>query len=182
MGKLFRSEQEITRNLTGPLFEDKEPSNGTILPFHSGRRTGDSFLSTELKKLIGATAAVSGPNVAAKVFNVPHSTASQLRDGITSNVNGNKKIDEDLKSHVEERRNGISRRAVDLLFDTLGSVQQEEINALTVKERLAAAKDMASIVEKTVPKEQVASPGTVVVFAPSMLSVDKFELLLPEGA
>jgi len=187
MGNLFRSQFEVDKCLilTPEVFKTLEESNeptGEVIQKRN-RHFGDKDLSPELRTLIGLTGSVTGPQKAAKMFNVSPCKASELARGIVSEGENGRRFDESLRSKVIEKKLEVNKMAIDLMFEGMGTVHVEEIRALDVKDRLKALKDIGDIADKTAPVEERENRGSVIqVYAPIMVKADSFEMLLPENA
>jgi len=186
MGNLFRTPQEIERSLvlTPDIFksQDETEASGEVIQ-KANRHFGDKDLSPELRTLIGLTGAITGPQKAAKMFNVSPARASTLARGIVSEGENGRKYDESLRSKVIEKKLEVNKMAIDLMFEGMGTVHVEELRGLDVKDRLRALKDIGDIADRTAPAEERGERGSVIqVYAPIMVKADSFEMLLPENA
>lgn len=170
MGLTYRSdeqiERELSQTLSSPRVEKLE---------RGGRNLGDKNLSPFIRQAVAIGTKLGSITSVAREFDVSYSHARNLGRGV---VNINQRISEGSNAKQEQAvKKGIEavhEKAVDMLLESLQSVDKAEVAALPVRARISAAKDIASIVDKTNTTKEGSPNNSFVVYAPNIMSIEEF--------
>ena len=173
--------QEIENN---GLDEIKVPDlvdTRELLRRSAGRGMGNVAVPLSLQQLIGETGALDSRQEAiqfANDFGISKSSASAYANGATSTTSYNQPSTP-IKSHVEEVKKRISRKARGKLNLALEAITSEKLEHAKVKDISGVARDMAGVIRALEPSpESVANDGVkipqVVIYAPSIVQENYF--------
>jgi len=141
-------------------------------PLHKGRR-GAKNLPPMLRTIIGIAARSHTTQAAADAFGVSQQHASSLSRG---SVNG-QEIDPQLKAEVEAGSRTVSDVVLDLLLQTMGTINPDKIEKIkSVREAAAIGKDLATIHSTMKEKKEERGNARVIIMAPHEYDVDAYEI------
>ena len=152
-----------------------------LLRRSAGRGMGNVAVPLSLQQLIGETGALDSRQEAiqfANDFGISKSSASAYANGATSTTSYNQPSTP-IKSHVEEVKKRISRKARGKLNLALEAITSEKLEHAKVKDISGVARDMAGVIRALEPSpESVANDGVkipqVVIYAPSIVQENYF--------
>lgn len=166
-------ENELKRNQTNPRPEIKD--------INRGRGNGNVEVPDSLRKVIGETAITDGRTEAtelAKQFGISPSSVSAYSNGSTSTSSY---ADQPNKSHIDETKERISRKARSKLMLAIGNITKDKLSVANVKDLAGVAKDMSAIIKNMEPDKP---QGTVnnngpqfVIYAPQYKKEEHFEVV-----
>ncbi len=170
---LFVNDAEIEERLT-------HPNNVVHKIMHDGkgRPAGVLNIPEEVRLEVATLAKIAGPSVAAEVFDVSASQASNFAKGKTVHGDGNP----DLKKKVEAETSDLHQKARNLVLEGLGIMgdKMDELRDESPRVVAGVTKDLATIIEKTSPKEGTGNQINIVVYAPKQKSIDSYETVEAE--
>lgn len=176
-------EQELVRLGMATSSNDHSDSNEQSLPVEkvvSIKHGRGQKLETphELRKLISSMALSGEPHKEiSKEFGVSQSSVSAYKEGATSTATINDK-DEELVKHNSKVKLDISGTAAHRLQLALGTITQDKLEAIKIRDAAGIAKDMSVIMRNMA--EGNTNPGMtqqVIVYQPRMKEEDDYEIL-----
>jgi hypothetical protein len=145
---------------------------------NGGRPKGRKNDTNEDRLDVAEYAMIHGTTKAAEKFNTTPSRASLLKDGVITHASGK---DEELAPAVENKRETIHNKALDILTNALNSLDPKIPEITKPTELAAIATEMAKIAERTGgrlnPEEENKPKVQVVIFAPRMKEAEEFETI-----
>lgn len=169
---IFVSDEEIEARL-------EHPNNVVHKIMHDGkgRPSGVKNIDEATKVEIGVTAKALGPTAAAEIFDCSISQASNFSKGKTVHGDGNP----ELKLRVENETTDIHAKARDLVLQTLNVIEIETVREESPRVQAAIAKDLATIIEKTSPKDGGGANVLVQIYSPRQDKIDVYETVVIEA-
>ena len=140
----------------------------------SGRNPGDKNRTPEDREKIGALARLIGPSEASEMTGASVSQASNYSKG----KNGYEQKDAELEEGIEKRLKPLHNLALEKLLDTLDGMDSDAIRAEKPKTQSEIARNLASIIEKTSPKQDGGVHQQVIIYSPKVDSADKYETVV----
>jgi len=159
---------------SSPLPEVTRIVNGEVLDKVTDKlhkSNGHSFheVPPAIQELIGISANIDGPSVAAREFGVSVQTATKYRDN---------KTNEELRDKIESQLTDIRDTAMEKLMLSLGVITPESMNGIKPKIASDIAANMSRVVEKTLPKDRGAiNAPTIIFYAPRQRAESDFEVI-----
>lgn len=151
-----------------------------------GRNNGDKNLSPMLRTIIGAAAELDGNNAeTARTFGVSDRAVANYRRGRTSHDTAIQPADKNAVEKVVEagrdKRAEAKDAAIDRLaslFDGDGPISEDNIKTLKPREGIAAAKDLATVIDRITPKDaNVDNRVQFVIFAPRQKEEKEYDVV-----
>ena len=177
---MYKSVKESDERLNS---DDNIAAKVRVEPLHKGgKKHGDANLSPMMRTLIGAAAEVDGNNAStARTFGCSDRAVANYKLGRTSH---SESIDPVARSEVQEqvevltdKREGIKDKALsrlDSLFD--GPISAENLDTLKPREGISAAKDLATVIDRVTPKDNIQDNRVqFVIFAPRQREEKEYE-------
>jgi len=141
------------------------------------RPKGALEIPLEQKAMIGLFSRLEGPSVAAEVFDVSPSSASNFAKGETVHGKGNP----ELKAALNDKVKDIHSITAEKLLATLDVMDVELIAQEKPRVQAGIAKDLATVMEKTSEKGDGGTKVQVIVYAPQPVDSMKFETIEVEA-
>ena len=131
-----------------------------------GKSVGDVNLPPSLRTLIASVAVSDGTKAAAKAFDLSPAGAPLIKK---------KEIE---AGRVESKVDKIRDKALDSLSSLFESViTADGLSGLKTREGIAAAKDLASVVDRIAPKTSGGNNVQFVVFSPRIRAEEEYEAI-----
>lgn len=188
------SDDEFTKELTNSSPNKSEETRPKVvtgevispLPRgHNGGRTpGAVEVPESLKKLIGEEAAINGRQAGlelAKQFGISNSSVSAYSNGATSTASYNTP-EVGLKTHIDDSRMRIIRKAKLRLNKTLSEITDEKLAGAKLRDLAVTARALSGVI--TAMEPNIGQPGSdvvqpqFVVFAPTLIKEEHFGTLI----
>lgn len=128
-----------------------------------------------IKELVGVAANFSTAKELRKVIPMSVGSVSESKNGIGGRYHNK----ETFRDRIEGRLAPLRDVAMEKMGLALGAVTAEKLEAADVKDAASIAKDMAVIVEKTLPKENNTNFGgsVVIIHAPGTIQSEVYETI-----
>ena len=172
----FEAELE---SLKGPVRESPRP-------VEKGRSEGDTNVPDSLRKIIGETSVIDGPEEAmaiARMFDISRSSVSAYANGATSTKSYNTPS-KGIIDHINKSRRRNIKSASKVLSQALSAITQEKLDYTDARDLSAIAKDMSTVIKNLEPP-QPKDPGEggsrspqFVIYAPSFRDERVFEQIV----
>lgn len=146
-----------------------------IAPLHNGgRRQGDKNIPEFMRALIGVSANIDTLDEVAENFGVSSHHAFELKHGMHSHAQG---ANPELVQKVNEGLQTPHELAVDRLTKSLMSISDDDLTNLKPREKIAAASQLARVVDSTKPiqKETEHQGVQLLVYAPTIKQENVYE-------
>ncbi len=187
LGIVSDKDFDIERNNSDVLINDRNAekdspivtSDVLIMP-NVGRDKDVPNVPQSLRKVIGETAATEGLKSAmhlASSMGISQPTTSTYARGEISPGNTN----EDLLSHINNRKTKISKKALNKLNLALNNLDETKLLGCDAKELSSVAKDMASVVNAMEPKQsedKAKEPVQFHFYAPQVRNENHYETVV----
>ena len=187
LGIVSDTDFDKERNNSDVLINDKNAekdspivtSDVLIMP-NVGRDRDVPNVPQSLRKVLGETVATEGLKSAmhlASSMGISQPTASTYARGEVSPGT----TDEDLLSHINNRKTKISKKALNKLNLALNNLDETKLLGCDAKELSSVAKDMASVVNAMEPKsvgETTKDPVQFHFYAPQVRNENHYETVV----
>jgi hypothetical protein len=164
------------------LEKNQTPSTAVIKDINKGRGNGNVEVPNALRKVIGETSEIDGRQAAidlASSFGISPSSVSAYSNGATSTASY---ADQPNKSHLEEAKERISKKARNKLLLAMNHITKEKLVDAPARILAGIAKDMSAVVknmEPDTPKSTVENNNgpQFVIYAPQYRKEEHFEVV-----
>lgn len=146
---LFVSESEAQDRLNASEVIVKRMNGQTVGKPRADK--GRPRLTPAMQELLGTMAHLSGKTATANAFGISRVHADNLSKGLDSGPNNPE--NKELKAKIESNIGKVKDTALEKLMTSLDLITPDKLKGEKPRDLSAIAKDMASIVEKTGPKE-----------------------------
>lgn len=150
---------------------DKKDSDDSIRPIEPEivpPKKRKRNLSPYEKTLIGISATVNTTKETAAQFGVSASTVQRI-----TNSDADTSVDKAVRDGVKT----VNEKAVNQLLALFGVVEKKQMidKVSSMREAMSIAKDVAAVIEKTTPKQEVSATAQVIVMVPPERSLRDYE-------
>ena len=179
MGMGIVSDVELEKEISNTI--PQSSPNINILP-ERGRGQGNLGVPESLRKIIGEESEINGRKSAldlARTFGISPSSTSAYAHGSNSTSSYNSS-DKDLKEHITEAKEKISKRARSKLMLALNSLSPDKMKDLKATDASSVAKDMSVIIKNMEPPKQegqVVNGPQFVFYAPQFSKEESFDFI-----
>jgi len=130
--------------------------------------------TTAERSLAAALSRIDTIENVSKVTGASVRQISNWRDGKAS---WNGKPHPELMQETNKKLGKIRDVAMDKLLITLGIIKDEKLEELGQKDLSIVAGNLARVVEKTLPREENASGANVILYAPTQMNVEEYNVV-----
>ena len=140
----------------------------------TGRKKGAKNLTPDQREIIGTLGNLMTAREVSEILPVSPMTVHLNSNGMHS---VNDSIDDDLKNRINNNLGSAKDKALDLLMKSMGFITEEEVMNSKLMEKVMVAEKMASIVDKTTPKNILSENANIHfhIHGPELKSESDFE-------
>lgn len=144
----------------------------------AGRKEGDINLHPVIRNVISAAARLDTAKNVSENFDVSPAQVHNLKHGKTT---GTGEVKDEILQGADGELKGVREKAVTILMSSLNLVDHDKLKDLKATSLTNVAKDMASIIEKTSPKENSNVKPTVVIITAPRKSMTDYKIIEVES-